>query len=155
MAFPWQHPSRNLGALIFDGSDGSTTTVLRVDQFVPGQGWMGPYSMEPVDYPDWGKGSGDSQMYFAVRDLLDFHSRAHNFPEVDFTAKEWGSNRKKKDLYFGFPSMEAVHTWMAPEYLARLKKAGFKVRKVPAKRVWLSKSGQQVIFEPAVSMQEE
>lgn len=49
-----------------------------------------------------------------------------------------------------FPTKEAGEEWVGKRRLAALAKYGFKLERVPAKKVWLSRSKRQVIFVPAI-----
>lgn len=162
--------SSPLGALIFDGSkNGDVTAVYRLDKFVdstdpffPPQGWLGPHQRPEWDYPDWpryedvpeGQERASAQYKRVVELLQKYGSAGMPHPTVDFDKTEWRPQRKYTKFYFAAPSEEALYKWFPKKLVAELGKYGFQVRAIPAKRVWLAKSGLQVIFEPARSMQE-
>lgn len=73
----------------------------------------------------------------------------------DFTSKEMGmlspmSPNKAFAPIFGFESPVHAREWFGNEGLARMKEQGFHLTPMKAKRIWRSKSGRQVFFEPHV-----
>jgi diguanylate cyclase (GGDEF)-like protein len=89
----------------------------------------------------------------AVGDLYGqfptFDRRAGSLPstEDDFEPEEYerhhiGATRS------GFLSPKEAHAWFGASMLGGLRDRGFTLRQVLAQKVWRSKSGRQVLFEP-------
>lgn len=156
--------------LLFDADkskDKEYIEVYRLDKDFGGRGWLGPNSMKASDMwlYDNGEGPKSDKKRDELLDLYGILIRTANrrpAPATDFTAKEWEpvtwSNKKhahKRPLYFAFKSPEDAKKWFGKtEIAAWIHMFGFHLRKIKAKRAWISKSGKQVIFEPLTSLED-
>lgn len=50
---------------------------------------------------------------------------------------------------FGFETREDAIRWFGPKKIKDLARLGYTIRPVLARRVWRSRSGKQIFFEPA------
>lgn len=118
---------------------------------------MGPYHAKNT--PDCA--GGDEEAYraavrgWAEDDEIESNQHAsvvQPSPLVDFPSEESSLltdiHRPKSPLVFGFESPEHAEAWFSRGSLQQLDKLGFKLRAVPAKKIYRSNSGKQVMFEP-------
>lgn len=71
-------------------------------------------------------------------------------PILDFDNHDWNflTHNQKQVLRFGFESPEHARAWFGPEALERMAQQGYHLQRVPAQRIWRSKSGRQVVYLP-------
>ena len=153
-------------ALYFDSdnSEKEYTEVIRVDKFMHGK-MLGPNSMMTSDMSAIIDGDDDESINkrFALSDKLKrILARAEKqpAPAKDFDPTEWEpvtwANRKKartRNTYFAFPNIEAAEEWFGQKQLQQLIDIyGFNIRSVKAKKVWISKTSKQLIFEPLTDL---
>jgi len=79
--------------------------------------------------------------------------KTHPSPIFDFEPHEKGLmpgevGIANKALRFGFESPQHAKNWFPPHIMDQLGDYGFKLQPVKAKKVYRSKSGTQVMFEP-------
>jgi GNAT superfamily N-acetyltransferase len=78
-------------------------------------------------------------------------------PKRPVPTKDWQGtdewHNHPSDVNFGFVKPEDAVEWFSAGTLGKLRQKGFKLRAVPAKKVWVSNSGRQVFFEPHESYQ--
>jgi GGDEF domain-containing protein len=82
-----------------------------------------------------------------VMDGESFDDVRRPHPNGDFTPEEAKRNWTGEARY-GFLAPEHAEAWFGPERLSALRARGFVIRRVMAQKVWNSKSGKQVMFEP-------
>jgi 8-oxo-dGTP pyrophosphatase MutT (NUDIX family) len=86
--------------------------------------------------------SGSSATYAQIRPILNRPVSATPEPDVDFDETLTGN------MKFGFLAPEHAKEWFGPHGLKLLANNGYTLQPVAAKKVWVSKSGKQVTFEP-------
>lgn len=71
-------------------------------------------------------------------------------PGSDFAHEEFSDlpYAERRKLRFGFESPEHARVWFGPQNLDRMKQHGWELQRVPAQKIWRSKSGRQVVFLP-------
>lgn len=108
-----------------------------------------PHTVFRVEGP---KGEGPYQWTSGGVSEIAAQANPNNSPVPydDFPFKEWMGRPypEMQKFKFAFPSTEAAKKWFGDDLLARMAKRGFKLRPVPAKKVYISSSGKQVIFLP-------
>jgi hypothetical protein len=153
----------NLGKLIFDADKkgaAKSIPVWRVERKFK-VGWRGPYRVYPYEYPgcakvdNWfygpdggliAKGCPEFNKVQRVLAACDPDMKGTD-PAKDFLPKEWLKNPDKSGTkVFGFAKKSDAENWFGKKCLTALDKVGFKLREVPARKVWLSKTGKQAIF---------
>ena len=149
--------------LIFDSEkskDKKYIEVVRLDKEL-GRGYIGPHSMKASDMWEIFPGEDEetdkrrselSDEFYKIRQKAEKQPS----PDVDFDADEWEKvtwdNRRaanKRPFYFAFPDVQSAKKWFGEKQLKILINVfGFQLRKVKAKKAWLSKSKKQILFEP-------
>lgn len=142
-----------------DKSNKEYKEVYRLDKDFGTRGWLGPHSMMASDMWQFYPNEKDISKREALSDKLDkLLKKANNqpFPPDDFISKEWerGVSRKmKRPLYFGFSDLKSAEDWFGKKELQELINTfGFNLRKIKAKKAWISKSRKQIIFIPHTSL---
>lgn len=123
-------------ALIHDNAK-RPTHVYRIEN----KNGEGPYRADrPVysELPDYDRIAGVNSNSTAPGPMGDFDTG-------DRIQSRMGANRTR----FGFLTPQDAENWWGHENLAALRQRGFFLRKVPAAKVWLSRSKKQVMFHPA------
>jgi hypothetical protein len=92
---------------------------------------VGPYTSGDMEPPDEGDEAHPGP-------LSDFYDHAYN-P---------GAHPEHAGRKFGFLKPEHATDWFGAAGMADLQRRGFALRQVPARRVWNSDSGRQVVYEP-------
>lgn len=92
---------------------------------------------------------GSPKVDEALGKVRGLNLRNQLLPEYDFPKREWSRRANKKDFKFAFPSEEAARRWFGEQALEELSGLGFKLKPIPARKVYQSKSGNQVIFLPS------
>lgn len=133
--------------------------VYRLDKNFGTRGWLGPNSMMASDMWQFYPKEKDIDKREELSDKLNKLLKKANskpFPPDDFTSKEWerGISRKmKRPVYFAFPDIESAEDWFGKKQLEELIDTfGFNLRKIKAKKAWISKSRKQIIFIPYTSL---
>lgn len=138
--------------LIFDGTkDDTTTDVWRIDQKFK-RGWIGPHRVYTNDFEPQDEWKYEILQKLTKKygnDLKNNPSPLEDFPDEEFGMKKGSMNQPARNRLFGFPSKESAEAWFTKKGLEGLEEIGFKLRVIKAKRVWLSKSKKQILFEPA------
>jgi hypothetical protein len=144
-----------------DKSDKEYIEVIRLDKDFGGRGRLGPHNMMASDMSKI-----DSKRSSELSDLLHKllkKADSQPVPAKDFISREWEPqknfrNRKvarKRPLYFAFKDVKSAEDWFGRKQLKQLIDIfGFELRKIKAKRAWISKSRMQVVFEPLTSLED-
>jgi hypothetical protein len=76
------------------------------------------------------------------------YNAIHPNPALDFP-DDWAQfpKEEQEQYRFGFPTKDAALMWVG-SYMPALSREGFKLVRVPASRVFLSKSGTQLVYLP-------
>ncbi len=147
----------NLGKLIFDADKAGapkSIPVWRVERKF-GDRWLGPHQLRGDEFPECRTSSGGYLKGRACKPLKKIEQIAmlcgpysmKTSPYYDFPPREWYLNPDTTGTkMFAFPSPAAAKRWYGDRCLRDLASVGFKLREVPARKVWLSKSKRQAIF---------
>lgn len=157
--------SKGLGVVVHEGKQ-AAMTVWRV-QNAKGEGPYRAEGVEPTEFDalEAGLPTTDRALYKFIMKGDKFSAQRKSdrdearrilgdaiqpSPRSDFFPNEWGdlSPSATKQYKFAFPTRQAGLDWIGGRWLTELKKEGYALVEVPAKRVVLSKSGKQVIYIP-------